>query len=91
MYNKIDNYIWKVKLYIINKYGIDQVERSIDPLRWYIVTGRAPTSFLQDVMNVPPFVMGRLLYEKKDGSVDAAVSSFKKLVEKYSKSACKTT
>ena len=91
MCNRIDDYIWKVKLYLMRKYGVDRAERAVDPLKWYIETGRAPTSFLKDLQNVQPFMIGRLLYKEKDGSVDMAISSFKQLVEKYSKSACNTT
>jgi len=31
MWNRIDDYIWKVQKNLMNKYGIDEAERDIDP------------------------------------------------------------
>ena len=33
----IDEYLWKVKKYLIAKYGTFQADREAEPLEWYIL------------------------------------------------------
>lgn len=62
-YTIIDNYIWKVQLYLMKKYGCDEAERDMDPLKWYIRSGRATITELYSLLEAKPFMVGRLLHE----------------------------
>ena len=70
-YQKADNYIWSVKLYLMKKYGCSQAERDIYPLSWYIGTGRASMNFLHKLASAKPFMIARKLHE--GGSHDDAI------------------
>jgi len=79
MWNRIDDYIWKVQKNLMNKYGIDEAERDIDPLKWYIHTGRASTEFINLLLGAKPFMIARKLH--MGGSVDEAIDRIKIYIE----------
>lgn len=72
---KGDRYMDSILSYLMKKHGVDAAYRMIDPLRWYIITGRASIDFIDRLMEVKPFVIGRLL--AKEGSYDDAISRVK--------------
>lgn len=76
--NKYDTYIWAVEKYLMQKYGVDAMYRMIDPLTWYVNTGRASASFLQLLTQTKPFVIGRIL--AKGGSHDDVVRNIRKRI-----------
>lgn len=76
--NKYDAYIWAVEKYLMQKYGVDAMYRMIDPLTWYINTGRASATFLQMLVQEKPFVIGRIL--AKGGSHDDIVRKIRKKI-----------
>lgn len=47
---------------LIDKYGCDVAAREMEPLRWYIDTGRASTDFLRRLYKAKPFMVGRKLH-----------------------------
>ena len=57
----IDSYLWSVRKYLWGKCGIDDGDRALSPLEWYVATGRASTEFLGKLVEVKPFVIGRIL------------------------------
>lgn len=74
----LDNYIWNVKLYMMKHYGCNTADREIDPLVWYINTGRASVQFLGRMIERKPYMIGRLLH--KGGSVDEAINRLHEFV-----------
>lgn len=52
--NGIDNYYAAVKQTIAKQGGERIAQNAIDPLIWYVETGRAPTDFIQQLLATPP-------------------------------------
>ena len=73
---KSDEYIYKVAHYLMGKYGVDAAWRMIDPLQWYINTGRASATFLHNMYDVQPYCIGKIL--AKGGSYDDTVKRIRK-------------
>ena len=71
----IDNFLWDVKSSLMKKYGVDAAERMIDPLVWYVSTGRASSEFLRKLINTKPYVIARKLVE--NSSVDDTLQRIK--------------
>lgn len=78
-YLGIDEYVWDVLMSIAKKVGMDQANIYVDPLRWYISTGRASASFLKKLIAYKPFVIGRVLM--RGGSVDEAIDAVMAKIE----------
>ena len=75
--NYIDKYLWDVEKYLMRKYGCDEAERTIYPLKWYIFTGRASAAFLQRLRAAKPYMIARRLYNADDKSHDGMIRSVK--------------
>jgi len=71
----IDNFLWDVKSSLMKKYGVDAAERMIDPLVWYVSTGRASGEFLRKLINTKPYIIARKLVE--NSSVDGTLQRIK--------------
>lgn len=76
--NRYDEYIYKIEKYLMERYGVDAMYRMIDPLTWYINTGRASATFLQMLVQEKPFVIGRII--AKGGSHDDIVRKIRKRI-----------
>lgn len=74
----IDSYLWSVLSYLRGKCGVDGADRALSPLQWYVVTGRASTDFLGRLVQVKPYVIGRILL--KGGSDLEVIEAVKKRV-----------
>ena len=74
----IETGLWHIERYLLQKYGSAQAARDMEPLKWYIATGRASTEFIWAILTAKPFMIGRLLH--KGGSVDEAIQRLKKYV-----------
>ena len=74
----IGSYLWQVKRYMMGKYGCGTADREIDPLVWYISTGRAPTQFIGLLIQKKPYMIGRILH--KGGSTDEAIARVKEYI-----------
>lgn len=72
----IDNGIYAIKKYLMDKYGCDAADREIYALEWYINTGRASTTFIKRVFAVKPFIIARILH-KHSGCEDDAIRAIK--------------
>lgn len=66
----IESYMWDVERYTRSKLSVDDSDRVVSPLWWYIDTGRASADFLGRLVQVKPYVIGRLLMK---GGSDAEV------------------
>lgn len=73
---KSDEYIWKVESYLMKRYGVDAMHRMVDPLRWYVNTGRASATFLINMYGVQPYCIGKIL--AKGGSHDEVIKKIRK-------------
>lgn len=74
----IDSYLYAVESYLMKQYGIDQARRDIDPLKWYINSGRAPVQFIGMMTQKKPYMIGRKLHQ--GGSYDDAVKRVKNYI-----------
>lgn len=58
----IDNYYAAVKQTIAKQGGERIAQNAIDPLIWYVETGRAPTDFIQQLLATPPEKVAETCY-----------------------------
>lgn len=68
---KTDQALWKIEAYLMKRYGVDQARRDVDPLAWYIHTGRASAQAEKRIVAAKPFMIGRLLH--KGGNYEEAI------------------
>ena len=54
--------LWHIQRGLMEKYGMNQSERDMEPLKWYISTGRASVLFIDKLINSKPFMVGRKLH-----------------------------
>ena len=71
--------IWRIEKYLFEKYGATQAEIDIDPLRWYIFSGRASLEFIRLVLNAKPFMIARKLHT--GGSYEETIEHLKKYLK----------
>jgi len=76
--NQIDDYLWKVKRYLLAKYGTKTADREVEPLEWYIYTGRASATFLGLLRAKKPYCVARLLHD--GGSTDEVIKRVKNYI-----------
>jgi len=76
--NWIDAGLWKIKLFMMKKYGTDCAYRDFAPLEWYVSTGRASTFFLRKLFEYKPYMIARKLHE--GGSYDEVLQRIKKYI-----------
>ena len=80
-YSDVLEYIEDVVLVTAFKHDktVEMAYNLADPLRWYVLTGRASGSFVKAMYNVKPYVMARVLVNTQ-GSHDDIVAAIKKKV-----------
>lgn len=71
----IDKCLWEIKWYLMRKYTTQEAERDVEPLHWYITTGRAPSDFLRSLINAKPFMIARKLHNA--GTYDESIETIK--------------
>jgi len=69
---QIDTMLWSIQHEDMQRNGCDQAERDMQPLVWYINTGRASTEFLRLLMNTSPCMVARDLH--KGGSYEEVIN-----------------
>lgn len=79
----IDNSIWDVRILLIRKLGVDEADRKMHPLEWYISTGRASTEFLRAFIESDPSNIADLLMKR--GSDEQVIRRLKKHLGKEQK------
>lgn len=57
----IDSYLWDVRVKTRETLGIDRGDMALNPLVYYIGTGRASSAFLRCLFKVSPTRIARLL------------------------------
>ena len=85
-YSDVLDYIEDVVLAIAFKHDktVEMAYNLVDPLRWYVLTGRASGSWIKAMYNVKPYVMARVLVNTQ-GSHDDIVAAIKKKVAEKQK------
>lgn len=73
---KFDQYLWRVESYLMRTYGVTETWRMLDPLAWYVNTGRASVTFLHNLYDTKPYCIGRIL--AKGGSYDEVIKRIRK-------------
>ena len=73
--------LWAIERYLMQKYGCDAAARDMEPLKWYINTGRASVSFISRLLICKPFMIGRILHE--GGSYDEMILRVKNYVANH--------
>lgn len=71
MYHSLSDYLWTLRCYLTDRYGITTAMMDLAPLSWYINTGRASREFASALINAKPFMVARRLH--KGGSYDEAL------------------
>lgn len=59
----IETFLWNVQRELMDRYGVDTAKREIEPLRWYVDTGRASTPCIKKMMEAKPFMLARKLHQ----------------------------
>lgn len=68
----IDTCLWAIEMYLMRKYGVDTARRDMEPLKWYVNTGRGSVDDIRRILSARPYVIGRLLHQ--GGSYDEAIA-----------------
>lgn len=63
--------LWSIERELMKRYGVDQGRRFIDPLCYYINTGRASVEFIRLLIQAKPFMVARKL--AAGGSTEDAI------------------
>lgn len=82
--NGIDAYLWAVeksanKIYFRNPTYPFRISAATEPLRWWVLTGRASVAHLRAMITIRPDVLARILL--KETNFDAAVNSIRSRIE----------
>lgn len=76
MYQKVDDKLWQVQMYLAKSMSFDEAERTVYPLRWYVNTGRASVPFLKALLSAKTYMVARKL--SVGGSVDECIARVRK-------------
>lgn len=72
----IDTYVYEVEKALRRYVGISETAEKLNPLWWYISSGRASSDFLHKLFDEKPFVIARIL--AKHRTEDDAMNAIKK-------------
>lgn len=78
----LTDYAWDVRMCIAKKKGMDAAARIVDPLTWFINTGRITMPEAKNIVTIKPYVMARLLTAYEMESVQSAVDAIKEKISK---------
>lgn len=74
----IQNTLDRIELASMKRFGVDAAQRDLDPLKWYIFTGRAPSEFIRRLAKARPIIVARRLHTA--GTYNEAIERVKKLI-----------
>lgn len=72
MQNRIDEYVNRLLVCLYKTSTCDRAWAEIDPLLWWINTGRASTEFLRKLLDTKPYLVARRL--RKGGSHEEVIN-----------------
>lgn len=79
-FEKWSDFIHKAAMYGASKIGLDESHRIMDPLVWYISTGRASYEFTARLAAKKPYRVFQVLH-KAGGSYDDAIQAIKQYLD----------
>lgn len=79
-YRMIEDYLWKIQYYLMRNYGSMNAEFMMYPLRWYIKSGHASITFFKLLMRKRPYLIGRVLRDTENCSIDDTVNAVIKYI-----------
>lgn len=79
-YRMIEDYLWKVRYYLMRNYGTQNAEFMMYPVNWYIRSGRASLDFLKLMMRKRPYLIGRVLHDAESCTVDETMERLCKYI-----------
>ena len=81
MQNRVFAYCTELLVLLSKESTWDQANRYLDPLSWYINTGRASTEFLRRLLATKPYLIARRLM--KGGTYDEVLKRIFALLDYY--------
>ncbi len=75
-YDTFDNYIFKAAMYGSRTISLDDAQRVLEPLEWYVKTGRASCDFMRKLAAKKPYRIFQILH-KVGGSYEDAIQAVK--------------
>lgn len=76
-YEAVNNFIHKAVMYGAYRIGLDASYSVMDPLVWYIGTGRASYEFTARLAVKKPYRVFQVLHKASGGSYDDAIKAVK--------------
>ena len=74
-FTTIQDALWEIERYLMQRYGVDAARRDMYPLSWYVNTGRASVAYLRKLLSCKPYMIARKLH--KGGSYDEVLDRVK--------------
>lgn len=80
--DRVQFYLEDVVVLLIEKHGLDynKANLAVNPIWWYVSTGRASTPWCKALLKIRPFMIARRV--SWDMSYDEVLNAIKPLVEK---------
>lgn len=75
-YDTFDNYIFTAAMYGSRTVSLDEAQRVLEPLEWYVKTGRASCDFMRKLSAKKPYCIFRVMH-KTGGSYEDAIQAVK--------------
>lgn len=76
MNERVEKKLWEIYFWLCRKHISLEASKLLDPLKWYVGTGRSTLEFDKRLVNARTYMIGRIL--EKDGSVQEVVDRVKK-------------
>lgn len=73
--------LWTIERYLIGKYGCTIAAHDVEPLKWYVTTGRASGYYLRHLLACKPFMIARLCH--KGGSYDQILDRIEQYMKEH--------
>lgn len=74
----IETGLWHIQRHLIEKYGIDQSCRDMEPINWYINSGRASIEFIRLLLGAKQYMVARKLHQ--GGSTQEVITRIKRYI-----------
>lgn len=74
----IDTGLWHIQRHLIEKYGTDQSYRDMEPISWYINSGRASIEFIRLLLGAKPYMVARKMHQ--GGSTQEVIARIKRYI-----------
>ena len=75
-YDTFDNYIFTAAMYGSRTISLDDAQRVLEPLEWYVKTGRASCDFMRKLATKKPYRIFQIM-RKTGGSYEEAIQAVK--------------